>query len=234
MKHLEKADCEYFYVVEPVEIEEYKKFVPCENVLVLPLSNQGLAYVRNWIHFHAQERLGLSAWYWMLDDDITAFYGVDTEKQRNYSIELREIFETLNSKILTSVGFGQFALEYRSLSWNSKKALRSPSYCDVAVCINTAIELQYRPEFGLKVDRDFTAQVLSSGLKTARFCRYGFGAPTNSALSGGLQSEYQSGREAKDSAYFAAYWSSCSEFQIKSNGRPDVKIDWKCLYRSQI
>lgn len=229
MNHLEASGCEYFYIVEPVELEEYRKFVPGEKILVLPLSGQGLAYVRNWIHSHAQNSLGGNAWYWMFDDDITSFYGVDIAKQRNYRIELANVFDVLNPKILNSIGFGQFALEYKSLSWNSKKAIRTPSYCDVAVCISTSINLQYRPEFGLKVDRDFTAQVLGLGLKTARFCRYAFGAPTNSSLSGGLQSEYQSGREARDAAYFTAYWSDCSTFQVKPNGRTEVKIDWKCL-----
>jgi hypothetical protein len=80
----------------------------------------------------------------------------------------------------------------------------------------------------LKLDRDFTLQVLSLGYDTLRTFKYAFSCPKNGSNAGGLQGVYQTdGEELRNSQRMCELWGAqVCKLNIKSDGRPDVKINW--------
>lgn len=225
-KLLAESGINFLVVVEPQEYDAYKAVVG-KRLLTLPASNQGIAYVRNWILQHHD-----SGWYWMLDDDITAFF--KTTNGKNTKVSAREALEGAGGFFIEDASIGQAALEYQQFAWSATRAVKHNGYCDVAVCINKdrVKMLRYRPEVNLKEDRDFTLQVLSSGMRTARVCRYSFAAPKNGSNAGGLSGEYsQTGKELAASRLMCRLWPGICTPITKRDGRQDVKINWRHFSR---
>lgn len=221
---LEESGVAFSVVVEPSEAGAYGKRWPC---VTIPECNKGIAYVRNWILSSHPE-----GWYWMLDDDITAFY--KTVASRNKRVTAKEALEGSGGYFLGDDSVGQAAMEYQQFAWSSTKAVKHNGYCDVAVCINKdrVRMLKYRPEVNLKEDRDFTLQVLASGMRTARVCAYSFAAPKNGTNTGGLHDEYAArGREEAASNKMCMLWPGICSPVTKRDGRKDVKINWRYFSR---
>lgn len=211
-------------VVEPQEADLYRS-VPGGTVVVLPARDMGLAYSRRFI-------LGLNdGWFWMMDDDVGYFLRRNLETRRAEKCRATEALHSAEVMFEGIENLGQGALEYRQVIWATTKPYMPQSACDVVVAIHggrvKARGVSYRDDFPCKEDRDFTLQVLSSGLKTARCQSYGFSAPKNGSNRGGLMPEYSSGKEAVGSRALAAAWPGIVREHTKTNGRPDAKIDWK-------
>ena len=221
---LDASGVNFSLVVEPSERATYGGKWP---VLVLPENDKGIAYVRNWILTNHT-----AGWYWMLDDDITSF--CKTEQARNKKISASEALEGAGAYFLSDSSIGQASLEYQQFAWSAKKPVKHNGYCDVAVCINKdrVRMLKYRHEVNLKEDRDFTLQVLASGMRTARVCRYSFAAPKNGSNTGGLHGEYsRAGREQAASFLMCQMWPGICTPVTKTDGRKDVKINWRHFSR---
>lgn len=219
---LESASVPFTVVVEPQEQSAYKKRWP---VLVLPENNQGISYVRNWIL-----KTHPSGWFWMLDDDISQFYIKGTTAL--IKADARSALVGAGKFFLHRPYVGQAALEYKVFSFLAKptKLLVWNSYCDVAVCVNKdqVKMLKYRKEANLKEDRDFTLQILASGLKTMRVALYSFGCPSIGSNPGGLRPVYQTdGSEHKAILKMEELWPGVCRRIVKPNGKEDVKINWK-------
>ena len=223
---LESSSAKWFYVVEPQDRAVYLANIPTENLLVLPKNDQGLWYVRQWILDYAKAN-GIP-WYWNLDDDITSFYRNSANGNAQATLEEAlsesEVFILKHKKHI-----GQASLEYKQFAWSQKKRYVWNSYCDVCVAVNSKVSAKFRSETGLKVDRDFTLQILSTGFLTMKVCKYSCAAPKNGSNEGGLRSEYISGREARDSRTMARLWPTACKLVTKKDGRPDVKINWKAF-----
>lgn len=221
-----------FVVVEPQDEAAYKE-AGHTNLLVLPKDNQGIAYVRNWILENAiKERLKR---YWMMDDDITQFSEYAGAKGTKITGDLA-CYKAEKILVWGVPKLGQGAMEYTQFAWSQKKEIVSPGYCDVAVLINPALvgNIRYRSEMNLKEDRDFTLQILASGVLTARSGKIAFAAPKNGSNAGGLADEYAKlGREAEASKRMIKAWPGVCSDNVKNDGRPDVKINWKaaCNYK---
>lgn len=65
---------DFLCAIEPQNFEEYRKYIPEKNLLVLPFSNLGRASIpaRNFVWSHAITR-GAKR-HWVLDDNIEGFY----------------------------------------------------------------------------------------------------------------------------------------------------------------
>ena len=64
--NLFKSYDKLFIVVEPQDFEKYKKYMQKERLIILPINNGGLSYVRNFI---LDNTIGK---FIMLDDDINS------------------------------------------------------------------------------------------------------------------------------------------------------------------
>lgn len=214
--------------VEPQDAAAYQEAYPGVSLLILEQDSQGIGYARQAVLEHARET-GLP-WYWMLDDDITAFYQV--VKGRNVKVGARVALAGAQGLFAEFVDVAQAGLEYQQFAWAARRPVVFNSYCDVAVCIHTERTrmIRYRSEVDMKEDRDFTLQVRSMGYRTARVCCYAFAAPKNGSNAGGLFEAYASdGREANASRVMASLWPGVCRPIVKPDGRHDVKIDWKAL-----
>lgn len=201
--------------------------LPIRQVLQLPENDGGLPYVRQWILEYA--RASDIKWYWMLDDDIHGFYRAI--KARNNRIDITEALSSAQSLFSERPAIGQAALEYQQFSWSAIKPYAVNSYCDVCVAINSSIpkNIRFRPQTNLKVDRDFTLQILAAGFNTIRLSKIAFAAPKNGSNEGGLFEEYSKvEQEKKDSLVMCQLWGGdiCKP-KKKSDGRMDVAINWK-------
>lgn len=221
---LTKNEMLFEIVVEPQEEDDYRMSNPDASILVLPDSNRGIGFVRQWILDYARKNYSS---YWMLDDDITGFYKVEDKKCKRFSPELvlaqaQDLFESTPT-------IAQGALEYQQYAWSAKHKLKFNSYCDVAVWITPQKipHLNYRTRMDLKEDRDFTLQILASGLNSARSCLTAFSAPKNGSNEGGLFKEYaMKGRELEAVARMCEAWPGICVPQVKPDGRNDLKINW--------
>jgi hypothetical protein len=234
IENLIKEGIPFFVVVEPQEASSYQRAYPNQEInwLILSQSNKGIGFVRNSILQFA--RASSSEWYWMLDDDISSMsQQVGTKNvKKTFGFVLEEATQLFQS----CPDLGQGALEYQQFSWSAKKNLVFNSYCDVAVFINVkrTFHINYRPMVDLKEDRDFTLQILASGLCTARASRFGFAAPKNGSNEGGLKDVYaQSGREVQAVERMCELWPGIVEKQIKPDGRVDCKIHWSLFKKSK-
>jgi hypothetical protein len=226
IKELKGSKHSWIYVVEPHEFTDYAALLGRERVMMLPSSDRGLAYVRSWIlNYCKQQGIG---WYWMLDDDITGFFVV--KSKRNVRTPLKDVFARAEKNIndlSARLTLGQIGLEYQQYSWSAGKKYRQNSYCDVCVAINSAVGAKFREETGLKVDRDFTLQVITSGYSTVRICDIAFSAPKNGSNAGGLKEVYDTpGQEAADGRKMIDLWGDTCTPAVKKDGREDVKINW--------
>lgn len=223
------AKVPFFLVVEQQDFAAYADRFGASNVLVLPEENQGIAFVRNWIHARNTD------WYWMLDDDITSFFTAPTGK--NEKVSAAAALMGAQAIFNGAPQVGQAALEYQQFAWRAKKHFVTTSYCDVCVAIHggRTSKLNYRKEVNLKEDRDFTLQVLAAGMETVRVQRYSFGAPANGSNAGGLKELYaQAGREAEAAQRLAAMWGpEIVEAVTKPNGRQDAKIHWSFFKKAR-
>jgi glycosyltransferase involved in cell wall biosynthesis len=226
---LEALDIPYLAVVEPDEERKYRKYI--SSYLTLSKNNRGLAYVRQWVLDYARE-CDMN-WFWMLDDDITKFYRVEKGK---CIVESADKVLLTAQKLFKEAGdsLAQGSLEYQQFGWSAKKSFSLNSYCDVVVAIHAQRvgDVKFRKETDLKVDRDFTLQLLAKGMLTMRACHCCFSAPKNGSNEGGLQKDYEGGwRERQSSLEMVRLWGSkiCKLF-VKPDGRNDCKINWR-LFR---
>jgi len=213
-------------VVEPQDEKAYRQ-MGWKNLLVLPKNDQGIAYVRNYILEYVITSRG-SVNYWMMDDDISKFIKyIDTK-----GIKLTGEAATYEAeKHLNQVpNIAQGAMEYNQFAWSQRVECKAIGYCDVAVLMypKKIGSIRYRSDMNLKEDRDFTIQLLAAGHYTARATKIAFAAPKNGSNKGGLSDFYaQEGREAAASERMVKAWPGICTFNRKSDGRPDVKINWK-------
>ncbi len=219
-------------VVEPQDQERYRVRFPSSDVLVLQGNDQGLPFVRNFILDHARS-IGCD-WFWMIDDDVTWF----SEVQGNKCVKAKsgQVLGMASDLIQRSSSVAQVALEYQQFAWSAGGRVTENGYCDVVVAINAkrTKTIRYRDSVALKEDRDFTLQVLASGWNTNRLTRFAFACPKNGSNRGGLSPLYAiNGREEQASREMVKLWGSeVCQFNRKSDGRPDVKINWKFFKRA--
>lgn len=222
---LRDAGLTYVPLVEPRDVAAYVA-AGHERVQALPENDRGLGYVRQYALAFARNA-GIE-WYWMLDDDITGFYVAEGGKCRRAAAA--DVLQAAEQAIVTEDS-AHGGLEYQQYAWRNQPGhVTYGSYCDVAVMIRSSVMCDYRPETGVKVDRDFTLQVIATGMDVIRTGWLAFAAPANGSNPGGLHDEYAAaGREERDSRQLAALWPGIAEYKPKRDGRPDAKIHWRRL-----
>lgn len=212
--------------VEPQEVDNYKKNYPQFEYVVLPESNKGITFVRNYMKEYAQN-LGYEN-YWQIDDDITNLYYRTGKKLINANFSV--LFNSEQQFIEAGVALG--ALEFRPFAWSATTDLLFGSYCNAVVFVNLKLipDIWYR-DFG-KEDIDFAMQVIRKRLKTARTTLYAFATPPLGSNAGGLKEIYYDlGSDARCVDTMIETWGShiCKKI-VKPSGRVDVKVNWKNIH----
>lgn len=221
--------------MEPQDATEYKKIHRSENLIVLPEDNRGLVFSRNYILNYARS-LGFKS-IWMIDDDLRALY----ENVKGRTVKLppessNVVLSHAEALIRLQDNVGQGSLQYSQFGFGIKPDISLNTRCDVCVFIDLEKTngIFYRPEFLLKEDRDFTMQIIASGLKTIRVNKYSFHCPTNGSNRGGLKPVYDLKLpEIESCQTMESTWGKeiCTTYTRTNGGklRYDVRINWKRL-----
>jgi hypothetical protein len=221
---LQEAELPYTLVVEPQDAEQYAAAYPLAVLAVLPENDRGLPYARNFILKRN------SGWFWMLDDDIDGFYARSGTKLAKVSAAAAlAASEGIIRAVPQAV---QGALEYSQYAWSAKRNYALNSYCDVCVLIDAARTFfhAFQEEATLKLDREFTLQLLNAGHFTVRVQKYAFSCPKNGSNAGGLKPLYdtvQAERAAVD--WMVSHYPGLVQAVVKSDGRYDAKINWSAF-----
>ena len=225
-------DLPVILLVEPSESEAYANVIAAHgtqdliSLAILTEDDQGIAYARNQALHMA--RLRQYEWFWMLDDDISAYAVTDGGK--NVRVNAAQALQRAQEALRAYPDAGQIALEYQQYAWSSKSRWKLNSYADVAVAIHVASAPRYRPEANMKEDRDFTLQVIASGRPVVRDAMTSFAAPKNGSNVGGLWPDYHTeGRERGASEALAALWPGIVSVITKRDGRVDAKVNWSAF-----
>ena len=213
--------------VEPQDVLPYAAQHQHAKLVSLPEDDQGLPYARNWITDWMRQYHG-TGWFWMLDDDFTGFYRGDGSKVARVSAA--EALRGAQAVIdYPHVAMG--ALEYQQYAWGTKPPhYRDFGHVDNATAIHTGRvtpEIRWRDQLILKSDRDLMLQVIRKGWTIRRSTQWAYAAPKEGSNAGGLHDTYESGVEREMSARLIALWPGVCTWKIKSDGRPDVRINWK-------
>jgi hypothetical protein len=227
MKMLDSEGVAYTLFVEPQDAELYCTY---KNVVVIDENDKGLWYVRNKIIEYYQSKG--ATWVWVLDDDIKYFKEVIAKRCVN--IPAKEMFDRLNTEFVKDYkAIVQLGLAYSQFAWSATKRYSLDKVCDCCVCINVSKlgAIKFR-EMDFKVDRDFTLQILSKGKGSMLINQFAFVVPKNGSNKGGLHAKYHTeGLEEKASRDMIKKWPKVCTFNLKKDGRPDVKINWSYFKR---
>lgn len=231
ISEINELGIEYYLFIEPNEISDYKKYYNNAIIINIDYNNMGLPYVRNFmLNYAIQNNIEL---YWNLDDDVK-LYSVINNKCIKSNINI--LFEA-EKYFINDLSIAQAGLEYMQFAWSANKEFNINSYCDCVVAIKTELckNLIFDEKALLKLDRDFSMQVIKNGYKTMKINSFAFSCPKNGSNKGGLFDIYQTGIEKENVNYMVKKWgnSICMPI-IKPNGRNDVKILWNKINSKQI
>lgn len=217
---LQQAGLPFYFLVEPHEEKQYRKYGP---TITLPVSDQGIAYARNYVIDYARQQ-GFT-WVLMIDDDVKRIGRI--VEDRNVNTDASELIRAFSTIKRFNPAIG--GIQYRQLAWSSSAEITANRFCDVVVFLNIPkIHWRYRPEMNLKEDRDFVLQAISHGGGVVRVNKYYFDCPAVGSNTGGLHAEYAAGKEAIAVKRMAEAWPGVVKPIVKA-GRHDFMTNWRAL-----
>lgn len=208
-------------VIEPHEEAEYREANPGVKFEVLPASNQGICYVRNYILSRNTEGS-----FWMMDDDLKKFGVTTLGKNRaglpNYVFRLAQIQ-------MTKSGLDAIGLNYSHLAWSSTSPLKVPDTVQAcgAFKSSTMKHFSFDPRYSAgKEDKEISLRMMLEGCRVGRANRLWFDTGSLGGQPGGLQDEYINNRDEDAARLFASDYPGIVTL-VKKRTRIDVKINWK-------
>ncbi len=206
-------------------------------VVSLPLSDQGVSYVRNFILHTLAPKAEVGrgdAFFWVMDDDIRDFFRADGKA--NVKVAFPEMLQIAFERAKLYPDAAIFSLEYSFFAYTYvDTSVAINSYNNIAVLFNRRLlpqQLQYR--WRIREDYDFTLQLIRAGGKTVRFRNLSFNVPRMKDIKGGMTEFYESKTDeiCKANKVFVAEWCSVAREVIKGTGdkvRRDIQVKWVML-----
>jgi len=213
---LNESKLDYKVVVEPDQERDYAEVVGQNKILLLPESNRGLAYSRNWIIDHAKK--SGAEYHWQLDDDIKSFtYRTDGKPHKCLARNALSVVEQITAQT-SNVGLCAISHDNFNYTWDPLPPIAynttAPGPCSY---FRNNIEARCRP--GISTDMDYTMQVLHAGLCTIVFKRLGFATVPTGQQAGGLyEQEYEGNKRAERILRFLEYWPGSVKLGYRQNG----------------
>ncbi|RNF26586.1 uncharacterized protein Tco025E_01356 [Trypanosoma conorhini] len=177
-----------------------------------------------------------------MDDDIQRFYMAWNGK--NSAITPRQLFTEVYSRIQAMHGsacdmndVAVFSLEYPRFAYKyGDRDLALNSYNNIASLFRYDLlppECVYR--FRIREDYDYTLQLISHGLKTARFRNLSFEVPGMAEMPGGMTDYYKTQKDdiRRQNKVFVEMWPAVAQECVKGKGglqREDIRVRWDLLH----
>lgn len=183
VRELEMMELPYFLVVEPQELEEYKKIVSVGKILTLPFSNlgQGSIPARNWVWEHSLS-FGVKR-HWILDDNIEGFHRLN----RNIKPKVSDgtIFRCAEDFVDRYENVAISGFNYYSFCKTTERV--PPFYLNTRIysCILIKNDIPYRWRGKYNEDTDLSIRVLKDGHCTILFNAFLAGKVTTMRMKGG-------------------------------------------------
>lgn len=214
-------------VVEPQEADAYQRAHPDTTLLVLPASDQGIAYSRQ--HILATARARGQPWYWQIDDDITQYLRVQNRRCLPCPpSEALAYAEALASQIahVALLGF-----ELRGYAWASTRAYTLNRLATGCVLTRTDTGIDYETRLRLKEDGDFLMQHRAAGWRTVQIAAYAIGTQTmGTSKEGGLAPLYQQREDEHYARILKERWPDYYRLTVSPiNGHLMCKPLWRVI-----
>ena len=164
-------------------------------------------------------------WVIICDDDVTSFGIYDGKTKKLDASIWFDILEKAEKLPFELVG-----INYTQHAWHEKTSYSiNKKFAEVCIMINIKkITWNYRGEFNLKEDRDFSLQTIKNGNGILRFNHYWFACPTVGTNNGGLFDEYKQKKDEASAKKMMHEWKPFIKLQKKGD-RIDIKTDIKAL-----
>jgi hypothetical protein len=217
---LRKERVPFTVFCEPPEVKHYR--AAGHQALAIGGVNRGVWYVRGWMHRYAQKQ-GI-AWYWSIDDNVSAFYqrvGDQLVKKPVQEVLIKMQEEYASDSVVL------FGPENRRLAWSAQGV--GPDR-KVYACFATRQDalVRYTPEVSLVEDVATTIQILQGGQHTILSYDYAYDKPSQGTTPGGNDWSGQ-GIEAK--RLLAKENPGIVTLFEDKQGRVKLRVAWKKLGR---
>lgn len=191
--------------------------------LTLPLNNQGIVYVRNFILSYCREKN--IDYCVMIDDDVNYFGKTDFVKKK----VIKD-----NTAFLSALDYFYKAkmsggMEYVQFAWAGKKPVtfnKGFQVCHFLYLPNIPKNLWY--DVPNKEDKDFGIALLMNGVETFNLVACAISVPSIGTNKGGLNEMYANKEDNIGAVNLQNKWGSdIIELVHKKDGRIDANIKWR-------
>lgn len=222
MKAFDEIGVKYSAVIEPQQFDEYARYIPQDQIIILPHSDKGLVVTRNWIWDYAK-RQGYKK-FWTFDDNIMKFWRWHLNSKvrvevPNFLAAIEEWADRYTNIPIVGMNYFMFV-----------KA-RNP---DVPIRFNTRVysnmlietDIPYRNRGFYNDDTDLCLQILSDGFCTALFNAFLVEKRITMSQSGGMTPHYEGDGRYKMALELQQRWPALVKITRKW-GRWQHSVDYR-------
>ncbi len=234
---LSDSNLHFYIVVEKEDFAAYKESTRFQlgdnNIVVLPKSNQGIAYARNHCKQHAK---GFGhKYHWQMDDNIKGFY--ERVDNKNIKTGAAEALEAVEGIVMQYKNIGIAGLAHRAFAFSATKDVNINKQCYMCVLVNNDLDFEWRKS--IPEDTDYSLQVLF----TKKFCTMVFNRvmidkTATGGKGGNTEIEYGNNGRLERMQRFCKLWQGKVNFKIGTlkNGRPRINPNqiWRTFTQKPI
>ena len=196
VKALNKCNIDYKIFVEPQELNDYRKYIPDDNIIVLPFSNlgQGSIPARNFV-WEYSIKMGDKK-HWILDDNIRNFkrFNLNYKMKCNNGNFFR-VMENFTDRCRNVKMSGPHYTFFQP----QNRITAPPYYANTRVYSCILLDNELYPKFKWRgkfnEDTDLSIRILKAGYGTILFNAFLIEKPTTMTMKGGNADIYKNGRE---------------------------------------
>lgn len=186
-KHLKQLNVPFYIVVEPHQLNDYKKENPTCNFLTTPFKNLNKASipVRNWVWDHSINNKFEK--HWVLDDNINGFYRLN--KNTKYRVLSSSFFRAMEDFTDRFSNVGLSGPNYFGFCKKTDK--HPPFYYNTRIysCILVNNNLPFRWRGIFNEDTDLSLRTLKNNMCTILFNAFLCDKATTLRMTGGNTDE---------------------------------------------
>jgi len=176
---LEDSGLNYFIVVEPQDYTSYREVFTREQLIKLPMDNQGIDYVRNYCKIHSAQ----NDWeyHWQMDDNIKDFRIRVNNKNVKYNA--KNVLSASETYVREYDNIGILGLCHVGFAFARDNEVDVNKQVYSCILVNNQVLANWRPD--VVEDTDYSLQVLEQKYCTLLLNRFCIGKETTSTNSGG-------------------------------------------------
>jgi hypothetical protein len=220
---LTRDEVPFRVVVEPQEAERYTEVVGHDRVVVLPESDRGLTFARNWIRDHA-EASGFPK-HWQLDDNVREFRALVKGRRipcdAGVALKVCEDFTDRYSNVgISGPNYQMF------VTADTPVPYREGVHVYSVVLVNH--EMPHRWRLQLNEDADLCLQALADGWATLSINAFMANKMQTMKIPGGNTERYAGDGRLEMARMLAAAWPGIVEVKCRY-GRPQHVVRWNAF-----